>query len=53
MEKKALIRKEYGRTQKWALYGMLSFSFLWTGYALFWFYEKLYRAQVLKLLRWC
>jgi len=41
--KKALIRKEYGRTQKWALYGMLSFSFLWTGYALFWFYEKLYR----------
>ena len=42
--KKALIRKEYGRTQKWALYGMLSFSFLWTGYALFWFYEKLYRA---------
>lgn len=41
MEKEALIRKEYGRTQKLVLYGMLGFSFLWIGYALFWLYAKL------------
>ncbi|MBT7711883.1 MAG: hypothetical protein HN745_09185 [Deltaproteobacteria bacterium] len=41
MGKEALIRKEYGQTQKRVLYGLLGLSFLWTGYALFWLYEKL------------
>lgn len=41
MEKKALIRKEYGWTQKLVLYGLLAASLLWVGYALFWLYEKL------------
>ena len=41
MKTYTLIHKEYGRTQKLVLYGLLGFSFLSTGYALFWFYEKL------------
>ena len=41
MGKEDLIRKEYGRTQKWVLSVMLGASLLWAGYALFWFYEKL------------
>ena len=39
-----MTRKEYGHTKKWVLYGLISLSSLWTGYALFWFYGKLYRA---------
>ena len=41
MAKETFIRKEYGRTQKWVLYGLLAASLLWVGYSLFWFYEKL------------
>ena len=41
MKTYTLIHKEYGRTQKLVLYGVLGFSFLSTGYALFWLYEKL------------
>jgi len=41
MGKETFIRKEYGRTQKWVLYGLLAASLLWVGYSLFWLYEKL------------